>query len=136
VPEAEIVRADDLIGPLAHPHRLFRPYGRGGIIDNNLLSREAVDFLCAGGYTCVLWNSVPGDWKNPEGWVDVCLADVASRDHSVVVLHDVPTGAMGYLPAFLDGLSDLGAELVQGFPASCVPIRCGACTTDLASLMA
>ncbi len=134
-PEAEIARAEDLIGSLAHARRLFRPYGKGGIIDKNLLSRDAVDYLCAGGYTCVLWNSVPGDWKDPEGWVDRCLADVASRDHSVVVLHDVATGAMDYLPAFLDGLSDLGAEVVQEFPLSCLPIQCGTITTVLSDLM-
>jgi peptidoglycan/xylan/chitin deacetylase (PgdA/CDA1 family) len=135
LPCEEIARAQDLIGGLAHPHRFFRPYGKGGIIDKNILSRTAVDFLCAGGYTCVLWNSVPGDWMDAEGWVERCLADVATRDHSVVVLHDVPGGAMDHLPAFLDGLADRGAELVQDFPASCLPIRCGAPTTDLGHLM-
>jgi hypothetical protein len=77
------------------------------------------------GYTCVLWNSVPHDWEDPEDWVERCLADVTTRDWSLVVLHDLPTGAMNHLPRFLDGLRELRADIVQDFPPSCLPLRRG-----------
>ena len=34
------------------------------------------EHLCDGGYTCVLWNSVPRDWEDPTGWPDRALADL------------------------------------------------------------
>jgi hypothetical protein len=46
---------------------LFRPFGGGGTLDSGLLNRKAVDYLCAGGFTCVLWNCVPRDWEDPMG---------------------------------------------------------------------
>jgi peptidoglycan/xylan/chitin deacetylase (PgdA/CDA1 family) len=62
----EIGRTQELIGRLAHPDKLFRPFGGGGVIGKHLLSRSCYKFLRAGGYTCVLWNSVPRDWENKE----------------------------------------------------------------------
>jgi peptidoglycan/xylan/chitin deacetylase (PgdA/CDA1 family) len=64
----------------------------------------------------VLWSSVPRDWEDPEGWVDAALADVERLDHAVVVLHDLPTGAMAALPRFLDSLEARGMSIVQDFP--------------------
>jgi peptidoglycan/xylan/chitin deacetylase (PgdA/CDA1 family) len=125
VARAEIGEAQELLAELAHPDRLFRPFGGGGVLGNRLLSHAAVEELVAGGYTCVLWNSVPRDWEDPHGWVARCLEDVTSRDWSVVVLHDTPTGAMEHLPAFLDGLEERNVEVVQAFPEDCVPIRHG-----------
>ena len=66
------------LGELAHPDKLFRPSGAGGDLEPGLLNREAVDTLVAGGYTCVLWNAVPGDWEDPDGWVDRALEQVAA----------------------------------------------------------
>jgi hypothetical protein len=40
----------------------------------------------------VLWNAVPGDWKDPE-WVETALRQVARRDWTVLVLHDVARAA-------------------------------------------
>jgi hypothetical protein len=74
------------------------------------------------GYTCVLWNSVPGDWRDPEGWVDRALEDCRSRAWSLVVLHDLPTGAMAHLDGFIRQLIDEGVELTQDYPPDCVPI--------------
>ena len=122
---AEIAEAQALLGDLAHPDRLFRPYGGGGVLGRRLLSRAALQELESGRYTCVLWNSVPRDWDDPDGWVERCLDDVASREWTVVVLHDTPTGAMAHLPAFLDALDNAGVEVVQTFPEECVPIRRG-----------
>jgi hypothetical protein len=85
-----------------------------------------VDYLTAGRYTCVLWNCVPHDWDDPDGWVDRALKEIATRPWSLVVLHDLPTGAMRHLERFLDRLGAAQIEVVQEFPPECVPIREGA----------
>ena len=127
--DRELGETQALIGDLAHPDRLFRPFGRGGIIDDRLLGPHALRRLAEGGFTCVLWNSVPRDWEQPAGWVRTCLDDVATRPWSVVVVHDLPTGAMDHLPALLDGLDAMGAEVVQEFPDDCIPVRGGVRTS-------
>jgi hypothetical protein len=43
----------------------------------------------------------------------------------VLVLHDLPTGAMDHLPAFLDEAMARGTEIVAGYPDGCVPLRRG-----------
>jgi hypothetical protein len=73
----------------------------------------------------VLWNSVPHDWDDPDGWVERALADVRRHDHSVVVLHDTPGACLDRLPELLDRLGDLGVRYEQAFPDACVPVRCG-----------
>ena len=120
--DAEIGATQRLLGDLA-PERLFRPHG-GGRIGPHLLSKSASDYLVAGGFTCVTWNVVPRDWKDPDGWADRALAGIACERQpwSVVVLHDLPTGAMRLLPGFLDKLCNSGAEMTQDFPQECLPI--------------
>ena len=71
---AEIRETQDAIGALAHPHRFFRPFGQGGNLDERLLNPVVVDALTAERMSCVLWNAIPGDWKEPDGWVDRALA--------------------------------------------------------------
>jgi peptidoglycan/xylan/chitin deacetylase (PgdA/CDA1 family) len=110
---------------LVHRDRLFRPFGEGGRLGRHLLSTAAVDHLMANRYTMVLWDSVPRDSEDPEGWPDRARHDLAARDHTVVVLHDLPTGAMDHLGAFLDAMADAGNEVVQDFPDHCVPLRLG-----------
>jgi peptidoglycan/xylan/chitin deacetylase (PgdA/CDA1 family) len=124
-PELEIGRAQEALGALAHADRFFRPNGGGGNLDRRLLSRRAVDYLVEGGYSCVLWNSIPRDWADPEGWVERALAQCAAQDWTLTVLHDLPTGAMRRLDAFLDELEARGIELRQDFPPDCMPIRSG-----------
>ncbi len=41
------------------------------------------------------------------------------------MLHDLPTGAMRHLEAFLDSAAEAGARFRQDFPPDCVPIRAG-----------
>jgi peptidoglycan/xylan/chitin deacetylase (PgdA/CDA1 family) len=118
----EIEETQALIGDLSHERRFFRPAGGGGHLGPHLLSPAAVDILRDGGYTCVLWSSVPRDWEEVEGWVDTALADVERLDHAVVVLHDLPTGAMDVLPHFLDTLEAWGVAVVQDFPPDVLPI--------------
>jgi peptidoglycan/xylan/chitin deacetylase (PgdA/CDA1 family) len=123
--EDEIGRAQRMLGALAHPDRLFRPFGGGGALDSGLLNRKVVDYLCAGGFTCVLWNCVPRDWEDPDGWVERALAQCRAEAWSVVVLHDLPTGAMLNMERFIVGLRAAGAEIVQDFSPQCVPILRG-----------
>ena len=121
----EIQETQELLGDLVHERHFFRPFGGGGLIGPHLLSPAAVDVLCEGGYTCVLWNSVPRDWEEPVGWVDAALADVDRLEHAVVVLHDLPTGAMDALPTFLDALEARETVVSQDFPPDVVPIERG-----------
>jgi peptidoglycan/xylan/chitin deacetylase (PgdA/CDA1 family) len=132
----EVERTQELIGDLAHADRLFRPFGEGGHLDARLLGPAAVRHLEAGGYTCVLWDCVPRDWEDPAGWVDRCLDDVLQRDRSVVVLHDLPTGAMDHLDRLLDGIEAGGASCVQDFPDHCVAMRRGKATPVLDGVVA
>ncbi len=115
--------------------KLFRPYAAGGVLDRRVFSEAAVRYLQEHGYTCVLWNSVPHDWDDPGGWVDRALADVFGQPSTVLVLHDIASGAMAQLPRFLDELAIGGAAVVQDFPESCLPIVAGAVKQPLSQLI-
>ncbi|MBX9595493.1 MAG: polysaccharide deacetylase family protein [Roseomonas sp.] len=123
--EAEIGRTEAELGSLAHPDRLFRPVGGGGRLGPHLLSEAARDLLVAGGHTVVTWNAVPGDWRDPDGWPERALAQCLAEPRPVLVLHDLPNGAMRHLDAFLGRLRDAGATFRQEFPEACVPMRRG-----------
>jgi peptidoglycan-N-acetylglucosamine deacetylase len=118
----EIARTEELIGNLAHERRFFRPYGGGGLLDKRLLNREARDYLAGHGYTIVLWNAIPEDWRAPEGWVARALEQCFAQDETLIVLHDLPTGAMSHLDRFIGTAQDRGAVFRQEFPAGCVPM--------------
>lgn len=135
-PQREIEEAQTLLGDLASPERWFRPYGAGGVLGPRLLSDAAVRHLRAGGYSLVLWNSVPRDWEDPGGWPVRAIADALRQEWTLVVLHDVPTGAMRVLPEFLDRARDAGIEIVPQLPPACVPIRRGALALPLEGLVA
>jgi peptidoglycan/xylan/chitin deacetylase (PgdA/CDA1 family) len=128
VATSEIARTEELIGDLAHPRRFFRPFGGGGLLGPGLLNREALHHLQANAYTCVLWNVIPEDWVRPGSWVERALELSFAQPHALVVLHDLPTGAMRELDRFLSVAKDRGAIFQQDFPASCVPIERGALT--------
>jgi len=78
---------------------------------------------------------VPRDWADPVGWVDRALADVRAREHTVVVIHDVPSGAMGGLPRFLDELDRSGVAVTGELPDECVPIIGGRIVSPVDHLM-
>ncbi len=122
---AEIVRTEALVGDLAHPRRFFRPFGGGGTLDRRLLNHEALAHLERNGYTCVLWNVVPEDWAYPETWVQRALDLCFAQEEALLVLHDLPTGAMNNLDRFIGMALDRGATFRQDFPASCLPIEQG-----------
>ncbi|GJF30565.1 hypothetical protein KNE206_32650 [Kitasatospora sp. NE20-6] len=130
----EIADMQDLLGDLAGPEKLFRPFGGGGVLGPHLFSRDALAHLTAQQYTVVLWNSVPRDWEDPAGWPARALADIAAQPWTVLVLHDIVPRAMEHLPAFLDEVAARGVEVVADFPDACVPVRRGVVQGDLAPL--
>ena len=121
----EFEQAEDSLAWLDQRPRLFRPYGRAGRLGRHLLHPAVVERLVSGRYDTVLWNCVPGDWRDPEGWVGTALEQLSSKDRSLVVLHDQPSGAMKHLDRFISELKDSNVPIVQEFPADCVPIRKG-----------
>jgi peptidoglycan/xylan/chitin deacetylase (PgdA/CDA1 family) len=130
--QREILEAEKLVGDLAHPDRLFRPFGGGGELGPHLLNNEAVETLRGNRMSCVLWNAIPGDWKDPGGWPEVALAQCLDRPWTLLVLHDLPTGAMQHLGAFIAGIRQHGGTFRQDFPPECVPIRRGEIRSALA----
>ncbi|MFV0524016.1 MAG: polysaccharide deacetylase family protein [Acidimicrobiales bacterium] len=135
---AEIEATEQLLADLslAPDPPLFRPFGLGGRLGPHLLSRPAVDHLQRHRYTVVLWNSVPRDWVDVDTWPAAAKADLAAHDHTVLVLHDLPTGALAHLPAFLDHVQDQGIDITLDLPDTCVPMRAGQPTPDLATYTA
>lgn len=129
---AEILDTEALIGELAHPDRLFRPFGGGGDLGPHLLNETAVEVLKSEKMTCVLWNAVPRDWEDPRGWAEVALAQCLAQPWTLLVLHDLPTGAMGRLKIFIERVLDHGGRFRQDFPSACVPILRGEARAPLA----
>lgn len=126
----EIERTQALLAGLAHPDRLFRPPGGGGRLDTRLFSTEALEILTQGGYSVVLWDRLPRDWEDPDGWVDRALG----QSGGVLVLHDVATGAMDRLEEFLDRADDAGIEFTRDL-SPCMPIRRGEIVGSLDGLV-
>ncbi len=133
--DAEIDDCERFLDGLRSTPPRFRPFGNGGALDRRLLSRYAVKRLCVGGYTTVLWNSVPHDWDDPTGWVDTALAHVRSMPHTVMVLHDTRGAAVDRLPEFLDRLEALDVRFTQDVPDECIATRCGVPTPVLHGLV-
>lgn len=123
--EREIGRTQGLIGALAHEACWFRPFGGGGNLDTRLLKPSVVGYLTGNGFSCVLWNAIPRDWDDPDGWVERALAHCIAHPWTLMVLHDLPTGAMAHLAQFLDRAAIAGARFRQDFPSDCVPIQRG-----------
>jgi peptidoglycan/xylan/chitin deacetylase (PgdA/CDA1 family) len=132
----EIEAAQALLGDLASPEKLFRPSGVDGDLEPGLLNHAAVGTLLGGGYTCVLWNAVPRDWEDADGWVDRALRQIEEQDWTLLVLHDVEGAAAARLEELLDRAADADVSFRQDFPPGCVPIRRGELVGDLRGLMA
>lgn len=128
---SEIVDTQARIGELAHPDRLFRPFGGGGAIGPHLLNEVALRTLREERMTCVLWNAIPRDWEDPRGWAETALAQCRLQPWTLLVLHDLPTGAMGRLRSFVDRVLEHGGTFRQDFPPECVPIRRGEVVASL-----
>jgi len=128
---SEFDRTQQAIGSLLHHHRFFRPYGQGGNLDNRLLSRAVLEHLARETATIVLWSALPRDWNDPDGWVERALAQIAAQPWSLMVLHDLPTGAMRHLDRFLGLVADRGGRVRQDFPPDCLPMIDGRLTQPL-----
>lgn len=127
----EIVGTQELIGELAHPDRLFRPFGGGGELGPHLLNRNALALLKANRMTCVLWNAIPRDWADPVGWVETAIAQCGAQPRTLLVLHDLPTGAMVRLDQFIRRVLAAGGRFRQDFPAGLVPLVRGEAVAPL-----
>lgn len=131
IAENEIGRTQEAIGAFAHADKPFRPFGGGGAISERLLNKRCFDYLKGDGYSCILWNNVPGDWKDPDGWVETALQTLEDQNWSVIVIHDMDTGAMKHLARFLDTLAEIGVEYRQDFPEDCMPMVRGEVVRDM-----
>ncbi len=130
--EMELEATQRVIGDLAGEERLFRPFGGGGNLDKRLLNDRVQAYLEETRSTCVLWNNVPKDWVDLDGWVDVAIASCKSRDWSVTVLHDLPaTGAAKNLQRFIDEVDKCGGRFRQDFAPECLPMVGGEVVGDI-----
>ncbi|HTN60663.1 MAG TPA: polysaccharide deacetylase family protein [Devosia sp.] len=129
---AEIDTTQQAMGALAHQAKYFRPYGGQGRLDG-ALNRASTAHLSAGGFTCVLWNAVPGDWKDHDGWPATAMAQIAAQARPLVVLHDIHGAAMVHLDRFIGTLKDQGHSFQQAFPDSCIAIDRGVPTAVLST---
>ena len=122
----EIAECDALLGPLREPQKLFRPNGGGGRLGPHLLNASAARHLQDGAHTVVLWNAVPRDYEDPDGWPDRAIDMHAAATAPVtMVLHDLPNGAMRHLDRVLDFWQERGVLFLQTVPEACVPMRAG-----------
>jgi peptidoglycan/xylan/chitin deacetylase (PgdA/CDA1 family) len=133
---AEFDRTQAAIGALAHPHRFFRPYGQGGNLDRRLFSQPVVDHLAQARATIVLWSALPRDWEDADGWVARALTQSTPGSWKLMVLHDLPTGAMTHLDRFIGLVLERGGRIRQDFPPDCLPMVNGEMRFGVDHLMA
>lgn len=133
---AEFDRTQATIGALMHPHRFFRPYGQGGNLDRRLLSQPVVDHLRRERATVVLWSALPRDWQDADGWVARALTQCTAGSWKLMVLHDLPTGAMAHLDRFVGLVQERGGRIRQEFPGDCLPMTDGEMRLPVDHLMA
>jgi hypothetical protein len=85
----------------------------------------------------VLWNAVPRDFAAPDDWPATAFAQhAAAAGPLLMVLHDLPNGAMRHLDRVLGRWQDLGVEFLATPPAECVPLRAGVPTEALGRYVA
>ena len=129
----EILETDALLGNLAAPERYFRPNGGGGALGAHLLNGAAARHLMATQASMVLWNAVPGDFRDADGWPATAHAMLrAACEPMVLVLHDLPNGAMRHLDRFLGEIQDQGCAFRPDPPPGCVPLSRGIPGPDFA----
>ncbi len=114
----EIARTETALGAVADPQKLFRPFGRRGARGPHLLSKASFRYLIAEQYTCVLWNCVPRDWNDDNGWVDRAMTQIDSQASPLLVLHDIAGAAARRLDDFLVAALGAGHCFVTDVPDS------------------
>lgn len=124
---AEISDMDELMNELIGDwgERWFRPFGREGKLGQHVFSQAALAEFARLKYSVMLWNSVPRDWVDTHSWVSRALCDIDANNHTLMVLHDIDTGAMDHLAGFLDEVINRGIEISLKLPEDCIPIRNG-----------
>jgi len=139
--DVEVVKTFDVLGDLAHPDMLFRPFCNAGILDQRVFKGVDVERVQAAGYSCILFNSVPRDWEHKDAWVARALEDVSRRDWTTIVLHDIagyPDGVdvrpMLMLDEFIGRATDAGHTFEQDYSPDCVLISKGKRLRDLGHL--
>lgn len=140
--DVEVAATFDALGDLAHPDRLFRPFCNAGVINDRVFKRVDVERIRQEGLTCVLFNSIPRDWNDGDGWVDRALDDIQTRPWSTIVLHDIagyPDGVdarpMQRLEDFISAALEAGHEFVQEFAPECILIERGRDRQNIEHLM-
>jgi peptidoglycan/xylan/chitin deacetylase (PgdA/CDA1 family) len=140
--DIEVSATFAVLGDLAHPDRLFRPFCNAGVINDRVFKRIDVERVRNDGLTCVFFNSLPRDWNDGEGWVDRALEDIETRPWSTIVLHDIagyPDGVdarpMQRLEDFIVAARDAGHEFVQEISPDCILIERGSELQDIDFLM-
>ncbi len=129
----EVVRAQELLEPYTGKVKMFRPFGGGGRLDACLFSPALVTHLCEQKYNCALWNNVPRDWEDLDGWVDTAMDNISSDAWSVVVVHDYLVGNAQRIGAFIDAAREAGHEFVPDISPQCLPIVDGVVMQDLSA---
>ena len=61
------------------------------------------------GYSCILWDVDPLDWKKPGASAVASRILNGTRNGSILLLHDIHSGSVDAVPAIVDGL------LAQGY---------------------
>lgn len=121
----EIARTEQALGFLGEPVRWFRPVGGGGRIGPHLLQPSAIEYLVQNRYSAVLWNSVPGDWRDPDGWLERAKSDCRAHPWTLTVLHDHRPGGLLHLEQFLQWLRQEDFTFMQPFPQEYVMVDRG-----------
>jgi peptidoglycan/xylan/chitin deacetylase (PgdA/CDA1 family) len=127
----EVERTSKLLSGYLSKPPLFRPFGGGGRLDRCLFSPALIEHLVTTGFTAVLWNVVPRDWEDLDGWVDTALTQVGERDWSVVVVHDNLPGNAVRIGEFIERARARGHAFVAGIAPECLPIVGGELRADL-----
>lgn len=130
--DEEVERAQEMLGDLSEEDKLFRPFFNAGVMDDRIFKKSDIDRLAKGGYTCVFYDTLSGDWGDGEVWVNRALAMLERREWSTLILHDIVgypdgyrTGSMKRLDEFLVRLKDTDTEIVQDFDPEHVTMRRG-----------
>ncbi|GGC62491.1 polysaccharide deacetylase family protein [Chelatococcus reniformis] len=124
--EFEVAPTFAQLGELADPALLVRPYCYGGVLDSRVFKPADVEAFLTGGYTCVLYNSVPRDWEGGD-WDQRALADMAGRAWTTMVLHDIAMNPGGVaeqpiakLDSFIRQAKAAGYEFTQEYSPDAV----------------
>ncbi len=127
IAEFEIGRTQAAMAGLIHPHRYLPAVRR------RRQSRPAPD-VAAGGrlsgarplYMRVVEFDPARLGRSRRLGRARAFRNARSQPWTLMVLHDLPTGAMRHLDAFLDKVGEAGGRIRQDFPPDCMPIVDGA----------